>query len=352
LVKGGSISVRLNDRNSPYFKPGKGLRQGDPLSPLLFNLVVDVFTRLLSRTANKGYLRGLMTSLYPQGVISLQYADDTLLFLDNNERGACHLKWLKVCFEHLSGMKINYHKSDLTQINLEEEEACTFARNFCCKMGAFPFRYLGAPLHHEKLSREDIQPVVDKVIGRIPGWKGRLLSYTARLTLLKACLTSIPIYLMSIIKFPKWTVAMINSYMANFFWNDQKNNHKYHLSNWQSLAQRKENGGLGIPHFRNLNLCLLVSWVQRYYDYGSKLWRDIIDCKYNTAPNLFCCRDRNVSPFWKGMLWAAQAAKMGYRWKPGNGERITFWEDLCLVLVAWLSGIGKFISLLMNKTLP
>jgi hypothetical protein len=62
---GGSISIRLNDRNSPYFKPAKGLRQGDPLSPLLFNLVVDVFTRLLSRAADKGYLRGLMTSLYP-----------------------------------------------------------------------------------------------------------------------------------------------------------------------------------------------------------------------------------------------------------------------------------------------
>jgi hypothetical protein len=148
----------------------------------------------------------------------LQHADDTLLFLDNDEQGACHLKWLMVCFEHLSGMKINYHKSDLTPINLEE--AYTFAKVFCCKVGAFPFRYLGVPLHHEKLSREDIQPMVDKVIGRIPGCKGRLLSYNARLTLLKACLASIPIYLMSIIKFPKWVVEMINSYMANFFYNN------------------------------------------------------------------------------------------------------------------------------------
>jgi hypothetical protein len=52
LVKGGSISIRINDENSAYFKPGKGLRLGDPLSPLLFNLVVDVFTRMLIKAAH------------------------------------------------------------------------------------------------------------------------------------------------------------------------------------------------------------------------------------------------------------------------------------------------------------
>jgi hypothetical protein len=65
LVKGGSISVRVNDESSSYFKPSKGLRQGGPLSPLLFNLVVDVFTRILSKAAMKGYITRFMDSLYP-----------------------------------------------------------------------------------------------------------------------------------------------------------------------------------------------------------------------------------------------------------------------------------------------
>jgi hypothetical protein len=144
-----------------------------------------------------------MTSLYPEGVINLQYADDTLLFLGHDSVAAYHLKWLMACYENLSVMRINYHKSDIIRIGLEEVEAQQYAKIFCCKIGTFPFRYLGALLHFDKLRREDIQLVVDIIFRRIPGWSGRLLSYSARLILLKSCLASIPIYLMSVIKFPR-----------------------------------------------------------------------------------------------------------------------------------------------------
>jgi hypothetical protein len=221
----------------------KGLGKMTP-AHLLFNLVIDVFTRMLMKASSKGYLTGLLSSMCPDGILSLQYVDDTLLFLKPYYQAACHLKWLMVCFEKLSGMKINYSKSDLTAINLEESERNNYARIFCCKMGNFPFKYLEVPLHYEKLRREDIQLIVNKIIKRISCWKGKLLSYGARLTLLRACLASIPIYLMSVIKFSKWMVEAINSQMANFFWNDQENNRKYHLFNWQSLT-KKEHGGLG-----------------------------------------------------------------------------------------------------------
>jgi hypothetical protein len=71
LVKNGSITIRLNDTNSGFFSPGKGLRQEDPLSLLLFNLVVDVFTRMLVKATQRGHITGLMPSLYPEVVISL-----------------------------------------------------------------------------------------------------------------------------------------------------------------------------------------------------------------------------------------------------------------------------------------
>jgi hypothetical protein len=55
-----------------------------------------------------------------------------------------------------------------------------YAKIFCCKLGFSPFKYLGVHLHYEKLKREDIQPIVDKIINKIPGWQGKLMSYSAR----------------------------------------------------------------------------------------------------------------------------------------------------------------------------
>jgi hypothetical protein len=62
-----------------------------------------------------------------------------------------------VCFEKLSGMRINYHKFDMVPVNLDEEETQQYAHTkIYCKLGSFPFRYLGVPLHYERLRREDI----------------------------------------------------------------------------------------------------------------------------------------------------------------------------------------------------
>jgi hypothetical protein len=70
---------------------------------------------------------------------------------------------------------------------------------------------------------------------------------------------------------------------------------------------------LGVPSLRELNLCLLGSWVRRYAIDGEKIWKEVIDFKYNTyIPNIFRCKDDGAyNFFWKGVLWAAKAAKMG-----------------------------------------
>lgn len=71
-------------RASIYFVGGKGLKQGDPIFPLLFNLVADVFSKMLIKASHHGLISGLLTNIVPEGVISLQYADDTLLFLEDS----------------------------------------------------------------------------------------------------------------------------------------------------------------------------------------------------------------------------------------------------------------------------
>lgn len=106
------------------------------------------------------------------------------------------------CFEHLSHIRINFHKCDLVPINIARDEAQIFAQTLGCRLSSFPIKYLGAPLHHCKLRKEDLQLVVDKIIKRAAGWRGRLLSFGKRLVLVQACLASVPFYLMGVIKSP------------------------------------------------------------------------------------------------------------------------------------------------------
>lgn len=172
-------------------------------------------------------------------------------------------------------------------------------------------------------------------------WRGRLLSYAARLTLLRACLASIPIYLLSVIKFPRWAIDLINSHMNHFLWNNTEDKHKYHLANWPLVAQKKDYGGLGIPDMRSLYMALLSAWIFRYQLNKNAIWTKIINHKYSTdKPNILCCPMYNASHFWKGIDWAMKAARVGIKLKIGNGDRVRFWEDqwignTSLAIVYW-----------------
>ena len=58
------------------------------------------------------------------------------------------------------------------------------------------------------------------------------------------------------------------------------------------------------------------------------MWRQLLDFKYSTSePNIFHTSNREASNFVKGVMWAASAAKMGFMWKIGNGQKVKFWED-------------------------
>ena len=114
-----------------------------------------------------------------------------------------NLKCILMWYEQVSGMRINFHKSEMVPINLEADEVHRLAHIFSCPVGKFPIKYLGIPLHFDNLTRDDIQPLVDKIMNKIAGWRGRLLSLAARVVLIKSCLSSIPVYLLSFIKFPK-----------------------------------------------------------------------------------------------------------------------------------------------------
>jgi hypothetical protein len=70
-------------------------------------------------------------------------------------------------------MTINFHKSELVPMNLDPNEAHRMAHIFSSPIGSFPLKYLGVPLHHDNLTTEDIQPLVDKILKKIARWRGK-----------------------------------------------------------------------------------------------------------------------------------------------------------------------------------
>ena len=117
VVTGGTVCVKLNNIEGPYFVSHKGVRQGDPLSPILFNFVADCLARMVKMAQHNGLLCGLAENLIPKGVAILQYADDTIICLKNDVEKARNMKLLLYLNEVMSGLKINFGKSEVILVN-------------------------------------------------------------------------------------------------------------------------------------------------------------------------------------------------------------------------------------------
>jgi hypothetical protein len=212
------VGIRVNDDIGHYFQTLKGLRQGDPLSPLLFNLVADMLAILIMRAKEDGQVGGLIPHLVDGGVSILQYADDTILFLEHDIAKAVNMKLILAFFEQLSGLKINYHKSELYCFGKAVEVRDQYRNIFGCEIGSLPFKYLGIPIHYRKLLNKEWKTVEDRFDGKLGAWVAKMLSYGDRLVLINSVLTSLPMFLLSFFEIPKGVRKRLDYYRSRFFW--------------------------------------------------------------------------------------------------------------------------------------
>jgi hypothetical protein len=98
-----NVIIKVHDEVDRYFKTKKILMQGDPLSPILFNIVADMLVIIIECAKVDGQTEGVVPHLVDGGLSVLQYADDMILFMDHNFEKARNLKLILSAFEKLSG---------------------------------------------------------------------------------------------------------------------------------------------------------------------------------------------------------------------------------------------------------
>ena len=155
-ISTAKFSILINGVPAGFFSNSKGLQQGDPLSPYLFILGMEVLSTLLRRAGEGGFLSGYR--LRGRGgeeltVSHLLFADDTIIFCKARREQLTNLSWILAWFEAASGLRINLSKSVLIPVE-EVDELEELAAELGCRLGALPTVYLGLPLgaHHKTSS--------------------------------------------------------------------------------------------------------------------------------------------------------------------------------------------------------
>ncbi|GLT60633.1 hypothetical protein SLA2020_333910 [Shorea laevis] len=326
FVRSTSYSILVNGKPTKTFFPGRGLRQGDPLSPYLYLLVVDVLSKLVSRAVRDGSLYAYRITRRCPPISHLLFADDALLFCKASINQASFLKELLSLYGAMSGQRINFSKS---AILFSRNTSLSLKTNICSLFSihrdAPVHKYLGLPTSWGRSKKQSLQFVIEKVQQKLQAWKKSLLSVAGREVLIKSVAQSIPTYAMYCFKFPKNVCHQLNSLMSNFWWGQRDDKSRIHWVSWGKLSISKNYGGLGFRDVEAFNLSLLAKQCWRLIHNPNSLWVKLLRALYHPSGHFLQAKlGFTPSWIWRSLLKGRDVLKLGLRYI-GNGQNVFLW---------------------------
>lgn len=259
---------------------GRGLRQGDLLSPFLYLVVAEGLSRLMSLACSRGSYNPVKVGKDEVLVSHLQYADDSILFGEAKKENLEILKSVLWSFEWFSGLKINYRKSCLMGIGVEDNILANWANYLNCSLGDIPFVYLGLPIGDKPSDKHVWNKVVERLENKLVKWENNFL-FGGLLVLTNAVLTSLPLYFLSFYKIPTFILNRLKRLQCHFFMGGSLGEkRKIACVSWDVVCKSKEKGGLGVKNLEWFNIALLGKWVWRLLVGNNALWSKLLIFKY------------------------------------------------------------------------
>ncbi|KAM3360270.1 hypothetical protein P3S68_019982 [Capsicum galapagoense] len=195
LISNNWYTMLVNGQTFGFFKSTRGLKQGDPLSPTLFRIVVEVLARGLNSLHEEDDFKGFGMPKWSKPINHLSYDDDTILFCLRHKESMKKMKKILQNYEFVSGQLINLSKSFVyLHEKVPPRDVSRIRRILQVAQGSFPFAYLGCPIFYGRNKKSHFEDLTKKISRRMLGWQNWLLSYGGRYILIFVVLQSMPIF--------------------------------------------------------------------------------------------------------------------------------------------------------------
>ena len=358
--------VMVNGKYSEYFTIERGVRQGDPLSPYLFLLCVEILAQAFRE---HDQIKGI--KIEDNEALLSQFADDTALYLDGSKESFENCIRLLSTFASISGLTINFQKTIVVWLGSKKNCNDRFLRdmNFTWDPGGAcnsKFKYLGIffSTNIENIVILNYENKLDEINKILKSWNKRPLTPFGKITVIKTLALSKLTYLFLNIPDPRLKFLKdLEKMFFSFLWNDKK-----HKIGKEHVYQDKLEGGLNMVNVYDYLSCMKISMYKRLFNDTDM--KTLIMSMYPTFENLeklgyeYMSKLSNEipNPFWSDVI--KHVKKIVSKGKPANfeefvsehilynnnikiGNEIVFfreWLDNDIVKIYNLTNAGQFLN--------
>lgn len=190
-------------------------------------------------------------------------------------------------------------------------------------------KYLGIPLHHNRVNSRTFQFLEEKLRNCLSKWRANFLSFVGRITLTKSVLNTIHVHYMQTNYLPNSVCEKIDKISRDFIWGFNNEGKGTHLISWDKLSRPKVEGEVGIRKAKLMNRALLmkIGWglIARKDSRWVRMLRSKYGCGEDIVPKVQ--RRNQNSNLWLGVCKIWNKVLEVSNWSLGNGKKISFWKE-------------------------